>query len=108
MKNVLMIIVVVLLVTGNAFAAQKIAFTKYPELKLGFTTVVFTKCKMGPTLDNAKALIDYASAQGYAWVELRDPNGDLTVEQCYEISEFGISYFMEIVFGRFLFSLVAV
>ena len=99
MKNVLMIIVIVLLVTGNAFAAQKIAFTKYPDLKLGFTTVIFTKCKMDPTLDNAKAWIDYASAQGYAWIELRDPNGALTIDQAKEIAAYAKSKNLEMAYA---------
>lgn len=88
MKKLLMLGLVVLMMTSTVFAAQKITFTKYPELKLGFTTVIFTKCKMDPTLDNAKAWIDYASEQGYAWIELRDPNGALPVEAAKEVAAY--------------------
>ena len=99
MKKFVLGLALLAFISSNAFAAQKIAFAKYPELKLGFTTVVFTKCKMGPTVENAKALIDYASEQGYAWIELRDPNGDLTVEQCKEIAAYAKAKNLEMAYA---------
>lgn len=99
MKKIGLMIVVVLLMTGHVFAAQKITFTKHPDLKLGFTTANYAKCKMGPTLANAKAWIDYAAQQGYLWVELRDPNADLTLEDCKEIAAYARAKKIEIVYA---------
>jgi sugar phosphate isomerase/epimerase len=79
---------VLLLTGGSAMAGKKISFAKYPNLKLGFTTVVFMRCGLGPSLENALTFIDYASDQGYAWIELRDPNGILTVAECKAIAAY--------------------
>lgn len=79
---------VLLLTAGNAMAGKKITFTSYPNLKLGFTTVVFMKCGLGPSLENALTFIDYASDQGYAWIELRDPSAVLTVPECKAIAAY--------------------
>ncbi len=87
--NMFMIAVIVfVLAAGDGIAAKKITSAKYPNLKLGFTTVVFTRCGLGPSLENALTFIDYASEQGYAWIELRDPNGVLTVPECKAIAAY--------------------
>jgi len=74
---------------------QRLAFAKYPNLKLGFTTANFLKA-MPVTLESSKRLIDYASEQGYAWIELRDPHADLSVDECRQIAEYAGSKKIEI------------
>jgi sugar phosphate isomerase/epimerase len=88
LKVFVVLATVLLLTEGNAVAGKKISFTNYPNLKLGFTTVVFMRCGLGPSLENALVFIDYASDRGYAWIELRDPNGILTVAECKAIAAY--------------------
>jgi sugar phosphate isomerase/epimerase len=108
MKRAFTIIMGVLLlsclIVGQTLAAdaktgKKIVFTKYPGLKLGFTTVVFARSGLGPTLENAVAFIDYASEQGYAWIEIRDPNGVLTVAECRAINAYAILNKVELAYA---------
>ncbi|MHC4155271.1 MAG: sugar phosphate isomerase/epimerase family protein [Planctomycetota bacterium] len=82
-------ICILLLIGGCASSAKKqqIAFTKYPNLKLGFTTKNFLDY-LPVTAENIKTLVDYASDKGYAWIELRDPNAVLTLDECKEIAEY--------------------
>lgn len=87
-RTLVVMATVLLLTGGSAMAGKKISFTNYPNLKLGFTTVVFMRCGLGPTLENALTFIDYARDQGYAWIELRDPNGILTVAECKAIAAY--------------------
>ena len=82
-------ICILLLIGGCASSAKKqqITFTKYPNLKLGFTTKNFLDY-LPVSAENVKTLIDYASDTGYAWIELRDPNAILTLDECKEIAEY--------------------
>ena len=58
---------------ADAMTGKKITFTKYPGLKLGILSAVFLRSGMGPTLENEIDLIDYASENGYAWMEIGIP-----------------------------------
>ena len=82
-------ICILMLIGGCASSAKKqqITFTKYPNLKLGFTTKNFLDY-LPVAAENTKTLIDYASDKGYAWIELRDPNAILTLDECKEIAEY--------------------
>lgn len=62
-------------------------FSDYPELKLGFTTQNFLPV-MPVNLENTKALIDYAAEEGYAWIELRDPDAVLSLEEAQQIADY--------------------
>jgi sugar phosphate isomerase/epimerase len=74
---------------------QEIAFEKYPNLKLGFTTKNFLDY-LPVTPENTKTLIDYASDKGYAWIELRDPNAILTLDECRELAEYARAQNVEV------------
>lgn len=87
----LIITLMLLLSLANVLSAKTITFTKYPDFKLGFTSVIFTKCGLGPTVQNAITFIDLAKAEGFAWVELRDPNGILTENECKAIAAYARS-----------------
>ena len=68
---------------GGIFAAERIVLTKYPELKMGFTTQNFLQ-PLPVSLENAKKLVDWASSQGFSWIEYRDPSAKLTLDECRE------------------------
>lgn len=80
---------------GLTAKKQQITFDKYTNLKLGFTTQSFIEC-VSVTKENAKKFIDYAVAQDFAWVELRDPNAILKLSECKEISDYARSKKIEV------------
>lgn len=91
----------VALFLGNGLAAEKVVLQKYPDLKLGFTTVNFMK-QMPVTLANAKKWVDIATELGFVWIELRDPMATLTLAECQELAAYakqrgiGVAYGMNI------------
>jgi sugar phosphate isomerase/epimerase len=83
----------------NAYSTEKkIVLKKYPTLKIGFTTQNFAKV-LPVSPDSAKQLIDFATDQGYSWVELRDPSAMLTFDECKQISDYARGRNIEIVYA---------
>jgi len=84
-KRYLVVMSILLLVGAflgsTVFAAEKIVLKKYPNLKVGFTTWNFSSV-LPVTLESTNKLIDFASDQGFTWIELRDPNAVLTLDEC--------------------------
>jgi sugar phosphate isomerase/epimerase len=80
---------------GSAFAQQKMALKKYPEIKLGFTTTNFLK-PLPVSLENKKKLLDLAGDLGCSWVEIRDPSASLSVEDCRQLMAYAKSKNLEI------------
>jgi sugar phosphate isomerase/epimerase len=73
---------------GNSvLAADQIVFKKYPGLKIGFTTANFLQA-LPVSLDNGKVVIDFAAANGFPWLELRDPSAKLTLNECKELAAY--------------------
>ncbi len=66
---------------------EDLQFQDYPNLKLGFTTQNFLQA-LPVSLANSQQLIDYAAEQGYLWIELRDPDAVLTLEESKEIAAY--------------------
>jgi sugar phosphate isomerase/epimerase len=102
MKTTTIVIILSLVFLGGiAHSGEKIVLSKYPDLKIGFTTANFLKV-LPVSLENTKKLIDFASNQGFAWIELRDPNAVLTLEECKQIADYarskqiGIAYAMAV------------
>jgi len=91
MKKLLAIVTVSILAVvflgSSLFAAEKIVLKKYPDLKIGFTTTNFLT-PLPVSMANAKKLIDWASDQGFAWIELRDPSAKLTLSECKELAAY--------------------
>ena len=88
MKSMIIAIFLSLVFLGvSAFAGETIKLKNYPDLKIGFTTANFLRA-LPVTLDNTKKLIDFASDQGFSWIELRDPNAVLTLEECKQIADY--------------------
>jgi sugar phosphate isomerase/epimerase len=88
---------VVLLCVGCASTAKKrqIAFKKYDNLKLGFTTKNFLDF-VDVDVESTKKLIDYASEKGFCWIELRDANAVLKLSECEEIADYARSRNIEV------------
>jgi sugar phosphate isomerase/epimerase len=83
----------------TAYSAEKrIVLKKYPTLKVGFTTQNFAKF-LPVSPDSAKKLIDYAADQGFSWVELRDPNAVLTLDECRQIADYARGRNIEIIYA---------
>ncbi len=79
-------------------AVQKIVLKKYPTFKLGFLANNFYKpLPLGK--DNLKKIFDWAAANGFWWVEIRDNNGDLSYADCKELAAYAVSKKIEIVYA---------
>lgn len=91
MKKLLVMVTIsilgVVLLGSGLFAAEKIVLKKYPDLKIGFTTQNFLQ-PLPVNLDNGRKLIDWASDQGFPWIELRDPSAKLTLNECKELAAY--------------------
>jgi len=91
MKKTMVVMAILVLIaaflSGSALAAEKIVLKKYPDLKVGFTTQNFLQ-PLPASLENAKKLIDWASGQGFAWIELRDPSAKLTLKECKDLAAY--------------------
>ena len=88
-------ILVVAFFSAGAFAQQKMVLKKYPEIKLGFTTTNFLK-PLPVSLENKKKLLDLASELGCSWVEIRDPSGSLSPEDCKQLMAYAKSKNLEL------------
>lgn len=88
-------IFVVVFFSASAFAQQKMVLKKYPEIKLGFTTTNFLK-PLPVSLENKKKLVDLARELGCSWVEIRDPSGALSPEECKQLMAYAKSKNLEL------------
>jgi len=75
-----------------------IALKKYPDFKLGFLANNFVKA-LPPSKDNLKKIFDWASAQGFSWVELRDAKGTLTYEEAKELAAYAAAKNIEVIYS---------
>jgi hypothetical protein len=60
---------------------------KYPGVKLGFSTQNFLKA-MPLSVNNLKEILDFAAAEGFAFIELRDPSAELGPEDCRTLAAY--------------------
>ena len=93
--GLILILSLVFLGSSVYSAEKKIVLNKYPDLKIGFLTLNFLKV-FPVSLENAKKLIDFASDQGFAWIELGDPSAVLTLAECKQIAEYARTKKIEI------------
>ena len=101
MKRVLAIAAILLCVThlgSSAVAADKIVLKKYPDLKMGFLNVNFIK-QWPLGVESARKVIDYASQQGFSWIELRDPFATLTLAQARDLAAYAKQRDIEVAYG---------
>ena len=102
MKRVLLsftaLILCVAFAATTVDAAEKIALSKYPNVKVGFTTWNFSK-QMPVNLANAKKWVDFAVDNGFPWLELRDPTASLTLAECKEIATYAKQRNIEVIYA---------
>jgi sugar phosphate isomerase/epimerase len=96
--GLILILSLIFLGSSGYSAEKKIVLNKYPNLKIGFTTANFLRV-LPVTLENTKKLIDFASDQGFTWIELRDPNAVLTLAECKQVAEYARSKKIEIAYA---------
>ena len=66
--------------------SHKLEFIDYPKLKIGFSTQNF-KQAMPMDLKNLIEIIEYASDEGYQFIQLRDELGQIPVKDCEELAK---------------------
>jgi sugar phosphate isomerase/epimerase len=86
------------LLGSGAMGADKLVLKKYPELKLGFLNVNFIK-QWPLGVESAKKVIDFASQQGFSWIELRDPYATLTLAECRELATYAKQRDVEVAYA---------
>jgi sugar phosphate isomerase/epimerase len=97
--TVLGLILCLVFLAGSAYSAEKkIVLSKYPDLKIGFTTANFLMA-LPVSLENAVKLIDFADEQGFSWIELRDPMAVLTLDECKQIASHARSKKIEVIYA---------
>lgn len=68
------------------------------RIKMGFTTQNFLSA-IPVSEESAQEFISYAKGQGFSWIELRDPDASLTVEECRRIAAFAERSGIEVVYS---------
>jgi hypothetical protein len=71
---------------NNKPSKKTLAYKDYPNLKIGFSTQNFQKA-MPLNVESLTELIDYASTEGYQFIEIRDDLAKLTAEECKKIAD---------------------
>lgn len=87
----------ILLLASCRQQAQRLSFTKYPDLKIGFSTQNFQKA-LPVNVANLTDFIDYASAEGYQFIELRDNLATLTPEECSQLADHAKSKKIDVIY----------
>ena len=77
--------------------AQRLSFTKYPDLQIGFSTQNFQKA-LPVNVANLTDFIDYASTEGYQFIELRDNLATLKPEECRQLAEHAKSKKIDVIY----------
>ena len=83
---------------GACAADKPVSMSKYPTLKIGFTSAHFLKY-LPVSLDNVKKLIDYAAQQHLSFVEVRDPVAQLSLKDCQAIAAYAAKKKMELIYA---------
>lgn len=77
---------------------KSISLSKYPNIKIGFTTANFGKV-LPPTAPNVKIMINFASNQSMTFIELRDPEANLTLNECEELAAYAREKCVEVIYA---------
>jgi sugar phosphate isomerase/epimerase len=82
----------------DAAPKAKIMLKGYPDFKIGILANNFIK-PLPLTKDNMKKVMDWTSANGFAWMEIRDPRADLTYAECKELARYAVSKKIEVIYA---------
>ncbi len=89
----------VLFSSVSVYAADKsIVSKKYPNLKFGFTSQNLAKW-LPNTVDNLKAVIDFAKQKGFAFIELRDANAGLSYDEAKKVAAYAKKKKIEVIYA---------
>ncbi len=98
-KKFMIMNIILLVMTNCSTRHKKLSFINYPGLKLGFTTQNFTEC-LPVSFENVIMLLDYAYEKGFTFFELRDPNAELTFEECSKIAGYASEKGIEVAYAN--------
>jgi sugar phosphate isomerase/epimerase len=87
----------ILLLASCRQQAHRLAFAKYPDLRIGFSTQNFQKA-LPFNVANLSDLIDYASTEGYQFIELRDNFATLRPEECIQLANHARSKKIDVIY----------
>lgn len=76
---------------------KSLAFLHYPNLRLGFSTQNFLKC-LPVDIKNLEVIINYAAQEGYTFIELRDSEASLSLNDCKKLAKIAESKEIEIIY----------
>lgn len=76
---------------------KSLAFLHYPNLRLGFSTQNFLKC-LPVDVKNLEVIINYAAQEGYTFIELRDSEASLSLNDCKKLAKIAESKEIEIIY----------
>lgn len=85
-------------ISNAADAKTNIILKKYPDFKIGILANNFIK-PLPLTKDNMKKIMDWASDNGFSWVEIRDPKATLTYAECEELAAYAVSKKLEVIYA---------
>ena len=85
-------------VTQAVAADKPIRLAHYPELKIGFTSQNFSKW-LPPNAENLKTIIDFASKKGFAFIELRDPKAELSLEDAQAVARYAKKKKVDVIYA---------
>ena len=89
----------VLFSSVSVFAADKpIVLSKYPTLKFGFTSQNLAKW-LPNSVDNLKAVIDFAKQKGFSFIELRDANAGLSYDDAKKVAAYAKKKKIEVIYA---------
>jgi sugar phosphate isomerase/epimerase len=97
--TIIILILSLVFLGGSAYSAErKIVLNKYPDLRIGFLSANFLQ-PLPVNFQNIKKIIDFASDQGFAWIELRDPVAVLTLDECKELAHYARGKKIEVAYA---------
>jgi len=97
--TIIFLILSLVFLSGSAYSAEKkIVLNKYPDLKIGFLSANFLQ-PLPVSFQNIKKVIDFASEQGFTWIELRDPVAVLTLDECKQLADYGRGKKIEVAYA---------
>jgi sugar phosphate isomerase/epimerase len=83
---------------GASAADKALTLSKYPNLKVGFTSAHFIKF-LPVNFENAKKYIDYAKEKKLGFIELRDPIASLTLKESEALAAYAAKSKMELIYA---------
>jgi len=86
MSSFFMVLFILFIACSNQPSKKKLEYKNYPNLQIGFSTQNFLKA-MPNSVANLTELIEYASKEGYQFIEIRDELAKLTASECEALAE---------------------